>query len=173
MREVSDAGSSSGWETVGNHINLYKRGDYLKVTQFFHVTKERGKNQKGAPEIREETGKPCLTVRLLQAKLRQHSRCWEGLLSVQQEGFTWKPAKQPKPSSKPGRFLSFLAQEQFCQSGKLEPGQRTASAACWGDGWGEGSVWAAGFCHRAFPLQEAYNEFPWHDKDNVLKWSTG
>lgn len=93
MREVSDAGSSSGWDTVGNRITLYKRDDCLKVTQFFHVTKEREKNQKGAPEIREETGKPCLTVRLLQAKLRQRSRCWEGLLSVQQEGFTSEASK--------------------------------------------------------------------------------
>lgn len=154
-------------------INLYKRGDCLKVTQFFHVTKERGKNQKGAPEIREETGKPGLTVRLLHTKLRQHSRCREGLLSVQQEGFTSETSKATHAIFQtwqiplipgPGTILSVSkagARPTHCFSSLL------------GDGWGEGSVWAAGFCHRAFPLQEAYNEFPWHDKDNVLKWSIG
>lgn len=100
--------------------------------------------------------------------LKQHSqrleRVWEG-------GFKSEASKAAQAlfQSKAGRFLSFLAREQFCHSGTLEPCQHTASAACWGMGEERGNVWAAGFCHKAFSLKEAYNEFPRHDIRQCFK----
>lgn len=82
---------------------------------------------------------------------------------VWEQDYKLEASKGAESISNPGRFLSFLAggTNPSLRKAGAQPGHSFCSLL--GDGQGAGNVWAAAFCHKAFTLRKANNEFPRQD----------